>query len=50
MDLVLTFSICDLLDNNALNEGSSELVIIGETFEGVAIAGVDSVIIILDDD
>ena len=49
-DLLLKFSICELLAEDALNSDSTELMLTGKTKDGRSIAGWDSALIIQDDD
>ncbi len=49
-DLLLKFSLCDLVANDALNADTIELVLTGETFDGSQITGSDSVSVLRDDD
>jgi uncharacterized delta-60 repeat protein len=43
MDVALTFSLCELVTQGALNTNSTELVLRGMTLDGIAISGRDSV-------
>jgi len=43
MDVALTFSLCELVTQGALNTNSTELVLRGMTLDGIAILGRDSV-------
>jgi hypothetical protein len=49
-DLLLFFCVPDMVDNGALDENSTELVLTGETLDGTPITGRDSVRIVQDDD
>lgn len=49
-DLLLIFSICDLINSGAMDLNSSELALTGMTLDGMPIQGADSVVIIVDDD
>lgn len=46
VDLLLFFSIPELVDNGALDTDSEEVILTGETFDGVFIVGSDSVRIV----
>lgn len=46
VDLLLLFSIPELVDNGALDADSEEAILTGETFDGVPIVGSDSVRIV----
>ncbi len=45
-DMVLTFTLCGIVTNGALNTSSTEMVLTGKTLEGVSITGTDSVKIV----
>ena len=47
-DLLLAFPLCDLITNEALNVNSTELVLTGNTLDGVTITGRDSVKVVID--
>ena len=49
-DLLLVFSMCDLVNNGALDADSMELVLTGQTSDGIEIVGSDSVQVEIDDD
>ena len=49
-DLLLDFSICELLTNGALDEGSVELVLTGQMYDHISILGIDSVRVLKEDD
>lgn len=42
-DMALTFTLCSIVTNGALNRSSTELVLTGKTLDGVSITGRDSV-------
>ena len=42
-DMVLTFTLCSIVTNGALNINSTEMVLTGMTLDGVSITGRDSV-------
>ena len=44
-DLLLFFSLCELITNDALNPSSTEMVLKGKTSDGIFITGSDSVVI-----
>jgi probable HAF family extracellular repeat protein len=46
-DLVLHFSVADFTANGALDSDSVEVILLGETFDGVAISGMDAVRIVI---
>ncbi len=45
-DLLLFFSVSDLVESGALDEGTEEVTLIGEMFDGIPIKGFDSVRIV----
>ena len=49
-DLLLKFSVCDLITSDALNADTTGLVLAGRTFAGSRITGSDSVRVVRDDD
>jgi len=49
-DLLMTFSICDLVSHRALEVSSTELVLTGRTFNGIPFTGSDTVQIVPEDD
>ena len=49
-DLLLKFSFCDLIGSSALSANTEELVLTGETFDGIPVSGHDQVRIIHGDD
>jgi hypothetical protein len=48
-DLLLTFSVCDLLANSALDLNTTELVLYAATVDGIPIIGSGSVKVVVDD-
>ena len=42
-DMVLSFTLCGIVTNGALNLSSTELVLTGKTLDGVSVTGNDSV-------
>ena len=48
-DLLLTFSVCDLLANSALDVNTTELLLYAITVDGIPIIGSDSVKVVADD-
>ena len=48
-DLLLIFTICDLVTSDALDPNSTTLVLTGATFDGTPIIGGDSVEVLVDD-